>query len=70
MWDLPESGIKSLSPALAGRFFSTEPSGKPQREIFKGEKLTRNKKMMYTEKIFNFPISITILSFYKTSSIA
>ena len=24
MWDLPESGIKPVSPALAGRFFTTE----------------------------------------------
>ena len=31
--DLPKSGIKSMSPvspALAGKFFSTEPLGKPQ----------------------------------------
>ena len=27
--DLPNSGIKPPSPALAGRFFSTEPPGKP-----------------------------------------
>ena len=27
--DLPESGIKPASPALAGGFFITEPSGKP-----------------------------------------
>ena len=27
--DLPRSGIESLSPALAGRFFITEPPGKP-----------------------------------------
>ena len=27
-WDLPGSGIKLVSPALAGRFFTTEPSGK------------------------------------------
>ena len=27
--DLPDSGIKPTSPALAGRFFSTEPLGKP-----------------------------------------
>ena len=25
MWDLPGPGIKSISPALAGRFFTTEP---------------------------------------------
>ena len=26
MWDLPGPGVKSVSPALAGRFFTTEPS--------------------------------------------
>ena len=29
MWDLPGSGIEPMSPALAGGFFTTEPSGKP-----------------------------------------
>ena len=28
LWDLPRPGIKLRSPALAGGFFSTEPSGK------------------------------------------
>ena len=28
-WDLPRPGIEPTSPALAGRIFSTEPSGKP-----------------------------------------
>ena len=27
--DLPDPGIEPLSPALAGRFFTTEPPGKP-----------------------------------------
>ena len=27
--DLPNLGIKPVSPALAGRFFTTEPPGKP-----------------------------------------
>ena len=27
--DLPDPGIKSMSPALSGRFFTAEPSGKP-----------------------------------------
>ena len=27
--DLPGPGIKPVSPALAGRFFTTEPPGKP-----------------------------------------
>ena len=29
MWDLPGSGIKPVSPALAGEFFTTELPGKP-----------------------------------------
>ena len=27
--DLPDPGIESMSPALAGGFFTTEPTGKP-----------------------------------------
>ena len=29
MWDPPGPGIEPTSPALAGRFFTTEPPGKP-----------------------------------------
>ena len=29
MWNLPRSGIEFMSPALAGRFLTTEPPGKP-----------------------------------------
>ena len=32
-WDLSNSGIKHTSPALAGRFFTTEPPGKPYTEV-------------------------------------
>ena len=28
-WDLPGPGIEPVSPALAGRVFTTEPPGKP-----------------------------------------
>ena len=30
MLDVPESGIKPVSPAMAGGFFNTDPPGKPQ----------------------------------------
>ena len=33
MWDFPGSEIESVSPMLAGRFFTTEPPGKPQIRI-------------------------------------
>ena len=29
MWDLPRPGLKPLSPALAGKFSTTAPPGKP-----------------------------------------
>ena len=35
--DLPDPGIKPRSPALAGRFFTTAPPGKPQ-ELCQGSK--------------------------------
>ena len=34
MWDLPRPGLEPVSPALAGRFSTTAPPGKPRR-IFK-----------------------------------
>ena len=34
MWDLPGPGHESVSPALAGRFLTTAPPGKPQINLF------------------------------------
>ena len=34
MWDLPGLGIEPVSPALAGRFLSTAPPGKPASSCF------------------------------------
>ena len=31
--DLPDPGIKAVSPALIGRFFTTEPPGKPDNDM-------------------------------------
>ena len=31
MWDLPRSGLEPVSPALAGRFSTTAPPGKPDQ---------------------------------------
>jgi len=33
MWDLPAPGIEPMPPALAGRFFTIEPPGKPSVDI-------------------------------------
>ena len=34
MWDLPRPGLEPVSPALAGRFSTTAPPGKPNQDIF------------------------------------
>ena len=33
MWDLPKPGLEPVSPALAGRFSTTAPSGKPSNSV-------------------------------------
>ena len=35
MWDRPRPGLEPVSPALAGRFSTTAPPGKPSTRIFK-----------------------------------
>ena len=40
MWDLPSPGLEPVSPALAGRFSTTAPPGKPRITNF----LTRERK--------------------------
>jgi len=39
MWYLPQSGTGPLSPALAGRFFTTEPAGQPLVAKFRKENI-------------------------------
>ena len=34
MWDLPRPGLEPVCPALAGRFSTTAPPGKPGKSIF------------------------------------
>ena len=34
MWDLPRPGLEPVSPALAGRFSTTAPPGKPPNAAF------------------------------------
>ena len=35
MWDLPRPGLEPVSPALAGRFSTTAPPGKPLLRVLK-----------------------------------
>ena len=53
MWDLPRPGLEPVSPALAGRFSSTAPPGKPQKVILLTSVLFPGKKCI---AIFLCPI--------------
>ena len=35
MWDLPRPGLEPVSPALAGRFSTTAPPGKPSTHLLR-----------------------------------
>ena len=39
MWDLPRRGLEPVSPALAGRFSTTAPPGKPHWSILTAQKV-------------------------------
>ena len=39
MWDLPRSGIEPSSSALEGKFFTTEPPGKPNNKYLAKQNL-------------------------------
>ena len=40
-WDLPRPGLEPVSPALAGRFSTNAPPGKPRRLLFEKENYLR-----------------------------
>ena len=42
MWDLPRPGLQPVSPALAGRFSTTAPPGKPQVTFLNGQLVLLN----------------------------
>ena len=51
MRDLPGPGLEPMSPALAGRFLTTAPPGKPHRIVLKWpKKITANVNMVNTSR--------------------
>ena len=49
MWDLPGPGLEPVSPALAGRFSTTAPQGKPQNIL----KLIKSLGVHLTRKVYD-----------------
>ena len=50
MWDLPRPGLEPVSPALAGRFSTTAPPGKP-RSFYIAASIAPKKKYLYIRYI-------------------
>ena len=51
MWDLPRPGLEPVSPALAGRFSTTAPPGKPDNSFLNGMSLQLAGHMGYLAPI-------------------
>ena len=47
MWDPPRPGLEPVSPALAGRFSTTAPPGKPLRSVFNNTQYIRKSSHPY-----------------------
>ena len=50
MWDPPRPGLEPVSPALAGRFSTTAPPGKPPLATFIQHNFTSSNHMIREEK--------------------
>ena len=64
MWVLPSPGIASMSPALAGNFFTIEPPGKPYLFIYLF-KFSAHKKLTRTvlnSVLVDFPTLCYLIS--------
>ena len=57
MWDLPRPGLEPVSPALAGRFSTTAPPGKPSLEF-----------LMFILNFFSFHFLLILNVLIPTSS--
>ena len=58
MWDLPRPGLEPVSPALAGRFSTTAPPGKPWILLLKN--------FCHVSFYLDLSLQSTFLSFYLT----
>ena len=64
MWDPPRPGLESVCPALAGRFSTTAPPGKPASYTFKSHTLERAVNIYFLRpkisKYYNFYIILSM----------
>ena len=74
-WHLPDPGIEPVPPTLAGRFFTTEPPGKPNQnmasyyELINHAKISGTVNFMYFKLRFSSPIQVFILRKWKAPTL-
>ena len=56
MWDLPRPGLEPVSPALAGRFSTTAPPGKPLGCAFFTQHVTNCNPGCYMKLLYSFSL--------------
>ena len=66
MWDPPRPGLEPVSPALAGRFSTTAPPGKPQENTY----YMLNIIPKYTHKYIHVNIHILYISIYLNTPVS
>ena len=54
MWDLPRPGLEPVSPALAGRFSTTAPPGKPLSTILEEYSWGIHKPLSYSHSLISW----------------
>ena len=61
MWDLPRPGLEPVSPALAGRFSTTAPPGKPMKPLLISCKtVIRNVRGNFKMPLYKFIFKIKL----------
>ena len=69
MWDLPRPGLEPVSPALAGRFLTTAPPGKPQQNSILISVFLFYSKYMILTIVLNYALQIKHFFFLKNHQV-
>ena len=56
MWDLPRPGLEPVSPALAGKFSTTAPPGKPENVYFYIKSPNLEKALIRSHSVLRLPV--------------
>ena len=64
MWDPPRPGLEPVSPALAGRFSTTAPPGKPSRYFFISSLISSVISWLFSSVFFSLHVFVFFTEFF------